>query len=136
MKAIRQSLRDNIVATTFVALICAFLMLQGMLAGFTRSAMASSSDENMFGVICSSSGASHVDGQTDDGSSNSKMGDCPCANLCRVAANTLPAVPVLGADPIVQPSLDWKAVGYSIKPLQRASNPALHSEARAPPAIS
>ncbi|MFS2327570.1 DUF2946 family protein [Brucella sp. H1_1004] len=133
MRVLRHSLRDNQIATTFIAIICAFLMLQGMLSGFSRSAMADTEYENIFGVICSTDGAGHAFTQGDDGQSPQKMNDCPCASLCRLASGTLQALLTPDFIPVVQKPLMSSRVRYSFKTITAEISENYHSEARAPP---
>ncbi|WHS30451.1 DUF2946 family protein [Brucella sp. NM4] len=136
MKALRASLRDNQIATTFVAFICAFLMLQGMLSGFTRSAMAGSEYENVFGVICSTAGAVHLQANEDDHKTPSKSSDCPCVSLCRLASSALQVALTPTHASFQEPIRSTSLVRYSV--ISAASSPqsSFYSEARAPPPIS
>lgn len=84
MRAIRKSLHDNLAATTFVALLSALLMLNGMLSAFARSGMSEDMYADQFGIICISTGTTTIDATTEDGNSPIKLADCPCAIVCQL----------------------------------------------------
>jgi hypothetical protein len=90
MKLMRAFLRDRISASAIAALVAYILLLQGFAGAFAQGAMAASASDPIH-VICSSNG----DGAVDPAQSGSgkKPVDCPCANLCRLGASAMPAVP-------------------------------------------
>ena len=102
----RRILGDRSSAIAVAVLVAYLLLLQGFVGGMTRSAMAASA------------------------------ADCPCASLCRLAANPLPAI-VSGTAPLDLQDIEVAAAeplaepGPTLPPLR-----GFLPEPRAPPSVS
>lgn len=65
------------------------LLLQGLLSGTSRGAMAAAALDPLH-EICFSSGA--VGQAPEDGIPAKKSTECPCGTLCRLASTVMPAI--------------------------------------------
>ena len=134
MKMMRRILGDRSSAIAVAVLAAYLLLLQGFVGGMTRSAMAASAADPLH-AICITDGIA-VELPHDGGAPAGKAADCPCASLCRLAANPLPAI-VSGTAPLDLQDIEVAAAeplaepGPTLPPLR-----GFLPEPRAPPSVS
>lgn len=135
MKKINRSVIDVFIATTFVVIICTLMLLQGMIAGFSRSSMIYTENKINFGIICSFSQSNKISTQPEDDTSPSPD-NCPCTSLCRLSTHILFFIIASAANYCLVPIFFWKNFYYFIKKIQHSSLHTSKNKARAPPSNS
>ncbi|APO68957.1 hypothetical protein IE4872_CH03357 [Rhizobium gallicum] len=90
MKMIRRLSGDRASVTAIVVLAAYLLLLQGFVAGMSRSAIAAAAADPLHSICASAIIAGDVPPAGEYPSK--KAADCPCASLCRLAGMAVPAV--------------------------------------------
>lgn len=129
-------MRDNPVSTALVGLIIAFMVLQAMVTGLSRSAMAGNWSIEA-AIICSSGHEAGFDQTSPDPTFPDKLpADHLCASLCHLAGHGLAALPANAAAAQLAPYLIWSDIVYAALALPIPVSLHRHGGARAPPHFS
>lgn len=129
----RLILRDKISATAIALLVAYLLLLQGLLSGMSRGAIAAAAVDPLHEICFSSESV----GQSPDGGIPAKKSaECPCGTLCRLASADMPAI-LGGERPVALTAVDVP-IGVALPPKEVASTAprGLIAEPRAPPFFS
>ena len=135
MMMMRRILEDRVSATAIAVLAVYLLLLQGLIGGMSRSAMAASAVDPLR-ALCISTDVAATDSASKSNDPEKRAADCPCASLCRLAGTASPAlipdVHVLELQAPRASNATLPAMELGVVPLLRDFLP----QSRAPPSSS